>query len=69
AWNNKGLALFAQGQMAEALVAFNQATTYAPQEVDAWYNMAIVLVKLGRQEDAAACQHWARSLEAKQATS
>jgi Flp pilus assembly protein TadD len=49
--------------MEEALAALDQATSFAPDEPDAWYNKAVVLEKLGRNQEALSCQEWARSLE------
>ena len=63
AWNNKGLALFNLGLLDEALVAFDQATSFAPDEPDAWFNKAIVLDRLGRQDEAQSCKEWAQSLD------
>jgi Flp pilus assembly protein TadD len=57
------LALFALGRMDEALAALDQATSFAPEEPDAWYNKAVVLEKLGRGQEARTCQEWARTLE------
>jgi Flp pilus assembly protein TadD len=49
--------------MDEALAALDQATSFAPEEPDAWYNKAVVLEKLGRKQEAVSCQEWASSLE------
>ena len=50
----------------EALAAFDQATSFAPDEPDAWYNKAIVLERLTRTEEALSCQ--ARATRLKQQT-
>jgi len=63
AWNNEGLALFNLGMLDEALVAFDQATSFAPDEADASFNKAIVLDRLGRQDEAQSCKEWAQSLD------
>jgi tetratricopeptide (TPR) repeat protein len=44
-------------------VAFDQATSFAPDEPDAWYNKAIVLESLTRTEEALSCQARATRLE------
>jgi Flp pilus assembly protein TadD len=49
--------------MDEALAALDQATSFAPEEPDAWHNKAVVLEKLGRTKEAVECEDWARSLE------
>jgi len=57
------LALFALNRFNEALAALDQATSFAPEEPDAWYNKAVVLEQLGRGQEAHSCHAWAQTLE------
>ncbi|MCC7042490.1 MAG: tetratricopeptide repeat protein [Acidobacteria bacterium] len=52
-WNELGGARMAQGRADEALVAFRQAATLAPDDDRMHFNVGIVLARLGRAGEAA----------------
>lgn len=58
-WINLGLAEAARGNFVPAQAAFVRASTVSPTDADVWQYLAIVLARLGRNDDAAAAfVHW-----------
>jgi tetratricopeptide (TPR) repeat protein len=55
ALRNKGLALYHQNQLEEAVVYFNKALKVVPVDVPVWCNEAFALTLLGRSEEALYC--------------
>ncbi len=53
-YHNQGLALRQLGRNAEAVPAFERATTLAPDEAPAWLGLALSLEAEGRGSEAAA---------------
>jgi len=62
--NSRGERLFAEGNLDEALAAFNEAVLASPGYVTGWLNRAHVLERLGRNSEAEADREAARSLAA-----
>lgn len=52
AWNDLGIALEKQGQLDEALAAFQKQVMIDPDHQDAWYSMGSVLEKQNRLDEA-----------------
>ncbi len=62
AWNNKGLALKAQGKYDEAIKAYDKAIEINPQLALAWSGKGLVLQDLDRTEEANAAFTKAKEL-------
>ena len=62
--NSRGERLFAEGNLDEALAAFNEAVLASPGYATGWLNRAHVLDRLGRNSEAEADREAARSLAA-----
>jgi len=52
AWNNRGVALFNEGQVAEAQAAWEQTTRLTPEHALAWSNLANALAVQGQLDEA-----------------
>jgi tetratricopeptide (TPR) repeat protein len=55
ALRNKGLVLYHQNQLEEAVDYFNKSLKFVPVDVPVWCNEAFALTLLGRQEEALRC--------------
>ncbi|MBF0530596.1 MAG: tetratricopeptide repeat protein, partial [Deltaproteobacteria bacterium] len=51
-WVSKGEELFAQGRMPEALSCFQTAVEQVPDDGQAWNDLAVVCLELGREDEA-----------------
>jgi tetratricopeptide (TPR) repeat protein len=51
-WHDKGLALFSQGRIDDALQSFEEAVKLDPNYAKSWYDIGIILGSKGRYVDA-----------------
>jgi tetratricopeptide (TPR) repeat protein len=55
-WKNKGNEYYKAGEYGNALECYGKALETDPEYLDAWNNIYLTLLKLGRDDDARKCK-------------